>query len=464
MAKRTVASIDEAIGADGPSAQPFADESPRHRDTQLRWPLRWRLSVLWLLEWGITGAILTYLPLYFTGKGMKLEETGPLLAAGAIGLWVAPIVTGQICDRWMNMERYLALAHLFGGITLLAIPVAVEAGWLNAVFWLLGLFAALYLPTMPLASALSFRHLPQPDRQFGQVRVWGTVGWILSGIGLSVWLQWEDAQHWLRETFPSTENAVHAINRVISALPGPTSDDAFHIAALLSFALSSFCVFLPPTPPARTPRGRFAPLVVLKMFTERSFVVLTIFSFLLALVIPLYSLAVPALLEQQHFHRDWVPAVMTIGQISEFPALLLLPFFLRKYGLRGTFICGMVAWLIRYTIFAFEPPVGITLAAVALHGVCHVFLVIVIQLYIDAHCPPDRKASAQNLFAFLTMGVATPIGLVLSQPLVQSARGGADDVVHFSRVFGVPALLLLVAIYLFWLTFPKLKRDLGEDA
>ncbi|MCA9052712.1 MAG: MFS transporter [Planctomycetaceae bacterium] len=429
----------------------------------LRWKLRWRLSLLWLLEWGITGALLTYLPLYFTRHGLPLEETGPLLAVGAVGLWVAPIVTGQICDRWMNIERYLALAHLGGGITLLAIPVAVQAEWFDLVFWLLGLFAALYLPTMPLASALTFRHLPHPDLQFGSVRVWGTIGWILAGVGLSVWLQWPDAQHWLRETIPASERIVSRVDRLFRQLPGPTSDDAFHIAAILSFALSSFCVFLPPTPPARTVQGGFAPLAVLRLFVTRPFLVLAVFSFLLGMVIPLYSLAVPPLLEQQKFHADWVPAVMTIGQISEFPALLLLPSILKRFGLRGTFLLGIAAWGVRYALFASDPPVLITLLAVALHGVCHVFVIIVIQLFIDAHCPPDRKASAQNLFAFLTLGVAMPIGLLLSRPLVQASRDASGEVVNFSRVFGIPALLLAIAMALFWLVMPQVKHDLASE-
>ena len=147
--------------AHAPVASPAAGDptSP----ASIGWGLRWRLSLLWLLEWGITGALLTYLPLYFTKHDVPLEEVGPLLAVGAVGLWIAPIVTGQICDRWMAIQRYLSLAHLFGGITLLMIPVAVEAGWKDVVFWLLGLFAALYLPTMPLASALTFRHLPRPE-------------------------------------------------------------------------------------------------------------------------------------------------------------------------------------------------------------------------------------------------------------------------------------------------------------
>ncbi len=422
---------------------------------RLRWHLRWRLSILWLLEWGITGALLTYLPVYFTSHGIPLEETGPLLAVGAVGLWVAPIVTGQICDRWMNIERYLAMAHLLGGVTLLVIPIAVQARWFDLVFWLLGLFAALYLPTMPLASALTFRHLPDPDRQFGGVRIWGTVGWVLSGIGLSIWLQWQDVQQWMRETFPSSKEAVRSLNRLFEELPGPTSDDAFHMAAVLSFTLSSFCVFLPRTPPARRPQGWFAPLEVVKFFFRPTILLLALFSFLLALVIPLYSLAVPPLLEQSHFHRDWVPAVMTIGQISEFPALLLLPIFIKRYGLKVTFTIGMGSWLLRYLIFASDPGMPLILMAISLHGVCHVFVIIVIQLYLDAHCPKDQRASAQNLFAFLTLGVAMPIGLVMSRPLVQSSIDPSGDVIHFGRIFGIPALLLSLCILFFWVLFPN---------
>jgi MFS family permease len=217
-------------------------------------------------------------------------------------------------------------------------------------------------------------------------------------------------------------------------------------------------VFLPPSPPSRTTKGSIAPLAVLKMFWERSFLLLAFFSFLLGLVMPLYSLAVPPLLEQQHFHADWVPAVMTIGQISEFPALLLLPWILRRYGIRGTFLFGMGAWMLRYAVLAFEPPVSLTLLSIALHGVCHVFLVIVIQLYIDAKCSPDLRASAQNIFAFLTLGIAMPLGLLMSRPLVQRATEPSTGEVHFGQIFAWPAVGLGIAMLLFRLTFPRLKQ------
>ncbi len=419
------------------------------------WRIRWRLSVLWLLEWGITGALLTYLPLYFTRNGLSLDETGPLLAIGAVGLWIAPFVVGQVCDRWMSTERYLAIAHFCGGMTLLAIPLATDVyretgeGY-NAILVLFGLYATAYLPTMPLASALTFRHLPRPRAQFGGIRVFGTVGWVLAGVGLSVWLGRTYAKEWLQETLPRTIPFVNWLQDVFSWLPPPSSRDCFLMAALLSFALSSFCVFLPATPPPRALRGQIAPLAVLGMFKHRTFTRLMLISCLMAVIMPLYSIAAPTLLEQTGVSADWVPAVMTIGQVSEFPALLLLPLFLRKAGLRTTFAIGILAWIARYLLFSLSQAGVWILLGISLHGVCHVFLVIVLQLFTDAHCPRDLRASAQNLFAFMTLGVAMPLGLLLSKPLIRMCTDHETGVVDYQTLFSVPTALLAGILLLYW--------------
>lgn len=434
---------------------------------RLRWSLRWRLSVLWLLEWGITGTLLTYLSLYFEENQLPLADVGPLMATGAVGLWVAPLVVGQICDRWMSAERYLAIAHFVGGVTLLAIPIAVNVyretqTSYRIIFMLFGLYAAAYVPTVALATALTFRHLPDPKRQFGGVRVWGTIGWVLAGIGLSFWLERRDVEAWIRAQQPGWVPTLESLQAVFHWIPPPSSRDAFRIAALMSFTLSTFCVFLPHTPPARLPHARPAPLQVWTMFRKRSFVQLIVASFLLALVIPLYNLAVPPLLKQYGFRQDWIPAVMTIGQLSEPPALLLLSFVLRRYGLKATFGLGVAAWLARYLIFAAGAPYQWVLAGIALHGVCHVCLIIVIQLYLDAECPPDLRNSVQNLFAFLTLGVAMPLGLLLSQPLIQLCTSiGVDGhaTVSFPRVFLAGALVLTGLLIAYWWWFQPPRTD-----
>jgi MFS family permease len=154
------------------------------------------------------------------------------------------------------------------------------------------------------------------------------------------------------------------------------------------------------------------------------------------------------MLEQRQFTSHWVPAVMTIGQISEFPALLLLPLCLKRLGMKTTFAIGMAAWLLRYAAFAMDLPEWILLTGISLHGICHVFLIIVIQLYVDSQCPSDVRASAQNLFAFITMGIAMPVGFVLSGAMADwcTPVGGATN---YKIFFGAPAILVLLLLLAF---------------
>ncbi len=425
---------------------------------RLPWNLRWRLSVLWILEWGITGTILTYLPLYLTEIGLSSERQGLLMAVGAVGLWVAPFFVGQVADRWLASEKYLAISHLIGALTLAALPFATElyretGENFSALVILIGLYAVAYFPTMAVATSLTFRHLPDPDAQFGKVRVWGTVGWMLAGFSLSVWLGRREAIDWAYANFPNWRTAINNVNEFVTWLPRPSSADCFRIAAILSFVLSSFCIFLPATPPARTRESGIAPLQILGMFRDRQFSTLIGISFMLSLVVPLYTLHVPKLLQQSGVGSDWIPAVMLIGQISEFPALWLLPMFLKRLGLKTTFAVGMAAWLVRYLFFAAGEPMWLLLTGLGLHGICHVFLIIVIQLYVDSECPRDLRATAQNLFAFITMGIGMPLGLWLGGLLGQFYFDEKTNETDYQLFFTVPAVVIATILVVFWRSF-----------
>ncbi|MCA9068516.1 MAG: MFS transporter [Planctomycetaceae bacterium] len=431
----------------------------------LPWHLRWRLSVLWALQWGITGSILTYLPLYFTKHTLNSVQIGQLMAVSAIGLLVAPFVVGQICDRWLSSNKYLAMAHLVGGLTLLCVPLAAEIyretqDNFGTLLLLVTVYAIAYFPTIPLASSLSFRHLPDPDSQFSKVRIWGTVGWVISGLVLSLWLGQSDALAWLRENFPDQKPAIQGYETFLNRFGDPASGDSFRIAAILSFMLSSFCIMLPHTPPLRTgkAKGKVAPLEVLSMFRDPQFCLMIGISFALAIIVPTYSYAVPRLLENLDVKDDWVPAVMTVGQISEFPALILLPLCLRKLQLKATFALGMLAWVVRYTLFAFDVSMGWILFGIALHGVCHVYLVIVIQLYVDNRCRPDLRASAQNLFAFVTMGVAMPIGFLLAGALGHTFKLDHPEHANYQGFFFVDATVMAVLLVVFWFS-ARISRE-----
>lgn len=425
----------------------------------LKWNLRWRLSVLWFLEWGITGTVMTYLPIYWESINLSKQQQSQLYAVMAVGLWLAPFVVGQVADRWLAIEKVLAVSHFVGGIALYALAIAMElykatAANFQSLLWLVGIFAVAYIPTVPLVSALCFRHLPHPDEQFGKVRVWGTVGWMIGGLALSFWLERAAVFTWLHGNRPEW-SIVEPIRDLFLMFPRPSESDCFRMSAILSFALSSFCVFLPHTPPAKTPRGQVAPLAVLGMFRDRTFSLFLGISCLLAvLVVPLYNMAVPPLLSELGVPGNWVPTVMLVGQVSEFPALLLLSYLLRHLGLKAIFALGIAAWAIRYGFFAAGAPWSLVLLGLALHGVCHVFLIVVAQLYLDSQCPKDLRASAQNLLSFVTLGIGFPLGTILGGHLREAFKDNTPG------LFAAPAAAAIVLLILFLRTvnFPSVHR------
>ena len=413
----------------------------------LNWNLRWRLSVLWFLEWGITGTVITYLPIYWESISLSKQQQSQLYAVMAVGLWVAPFVVGQLADRWLAIEKVLAISHFVGGMALYSLAIGMDlyqrqSANFQSLLWLVGIFAVAYIPTVPLVSALCFRHMSDPDAQFGKVRVWGTVGWMIGGLSLSFWLERVQVFEWLLGRYPEW-SIVAPLSDLFRLFPPPSKSDCFRMSAILSVALSSFCVFLPHTPPAKTPRGQVAPLAVLAMFRDKMFSRFLGISCLLAvLVVPLYNMAVPPLLEELGIRGNWVPTVMLIGQISEFPALLLLSFLLRRLGLKFIFALGIAAWAVRYGMFAVGTPWSLVMTGLALHGVCHVFLIIVAQLYLDAKCPKDLRATAQNLLSFVTLGIGFPLGTLLGGYLREKFKDNSPE------LFAAPAI---AAIFLFFL-------------
>jgi hypothetical protein len=109
----------------------------------------------------------------------------------------------------------------------------------------------------------------------------------------------------------------------------------------------------------------------------------------------------------------------------------------------------MAAWVIRYALFAADAPMWLILVGIALNGVCHVFIIIVIQLYVDANCRSDLRASAQNLIAFLTLGIAMPIGLLAAGRLGRYLQIDDPAHAHYDIFFTIPAVFVLVLLGVF---------------
>ena len=187
--------------------------------------LRTRLSVMMFLQYAIWGAWLPFLWSFLADhRGMEGAQIGNMFAAGAVGAIIGPFIAGQVADRWFATEKFLGLSHLAGAALIWQLA-SVESYTGFLVFSLV--YGLVYSPTLALTNSLAFHHLPDRDRDFGKVRLWGTFGWIAVGIGMG---------HWLASMHSPAELQDEALR--LAQVAGKA--DAFKLSAILGVAMGLF--------------------------------------------------------------------------------------------------------------------------------------------------------------------------------------------------------------------------------
>src|SRR5687768_12794945 len=190
--------------------------------------LIFRLSIMMFLQYAIWGAWLPLMfPFFNEHRGLTPATIGYLAAIGAAGALIAPFIAGQIADRYFNTEKFLAISHVVGAVLVWSMA---KTGSFQALMVLSFFYALVYTPTLALTNSLAFYHLPDRDRDFGKVRVWGTIGWIAVGIGIGQWLLYR----------AGTDRTAQVAGM----------GDAFRVSAILGLILGVYCLVLPKTPPA----------------------------------------------------------------------------------------------------------------------------------------------------------------------------------------------------------------------
>jgi nucleoside transporter len=388
---------------------------------------RLKLSALMFLQYFVWGAwyvtMGTWLAqtLRFSG-----EQIGLAYGTTAIAAMISPFLVGMIADRFFATERLLAALHLVGAGLLLLASMETTFGPFYGV--LLG-YALCYMPTLALSNSLSFRHMSDPASDFPSVRVLGTIGWIVAGL-------------------------------IVGSLGLEATPVPMRVAAAGSLAIGLFSFALPHTPPQRTTGARLGDVLgldALKLLRERSFAVFVLGSFLVCIPLQFYyAFANPFLNE---IGIENAAGKMTFGQMSEIGFMLVMPFFFRRLGVKYMLLVGMAAWAARYWLFATGnngPLVWMLYGGILLHGICYDFFFVTGQIYVDQKAPPDLRAAAQGLIAFVTLGVGMLLGSWLSGRVVDAfAQSAADGrVTHaWDRIWLVPAagavgvLLLFAALF-----------------
>jgi nucleoside transporter len=391
--------------------------------------IRVRLCAMMFLEFAIWGGWFVTLGSFLSANlGASGVQIAWAYSTQSWGALIAPLLVGLIADRYCRAERLLGAIHLVGAVLLYVLSRAAE--FTQFYPWLL-LYMILYMPTLALVNAVAFRQLQDPARQFGRIRVWGTLGWIVAGLAISYGFAW-DAPEALRD----------------GALR-----NTFLLCSAASLALGLFSFTLPATPPvAAGRRARVRDVLgleALALLRDRNYAVFFAASILICIPLAFYYQHANQFLTELHVPN--ATGKQTLGQVSEILFMLLLPVFLKRLGMKITLALGMLCWALRYALFAVAAVHAVSvllLVGIALHGACYDFFFVSGQIYTDSQAPPQHRSAAQGLITLATYGLGMMVGFWVAGIISDHhAVGGGHD---WRAIWSYPAgfALLVLGVFL----------------
>ncbi|SFV32027.1 MFS transporter [Thermoflavifilum thermophilum] len=403
--------------------------------------LRIRLSLLMFLEFFIWGAWYTTVAVFMSNHGMKNITQWPF-TVNPIAAIIAPFFVGLIADRYFATERVLGVLHLLGALFMFLTPRAVAHPLLFIL--LLLAYNICYMPTMSLANSLTFHHITDQEKNFPTIRVFGTIGWIVAGLFIS---------------FVGVYFVSNGLRPEQTAMP-------LYLTSVASLLLGLYSFTLPHTPPPAAGKvvsiRSIAGIDALKQLGSGPFYIFLLCSFLICIPLAAYYNFTQLFLEGTGFKN--IAATQTIGQMSEWIFMLLMPLFFRRLGVKWMLAMGMLAWTVRYALFALGAPheiVWMIIVGIALHGICYDFFFVTGQIYVDKKSTPEIRGQAQGLIVLVTYGVGMLIGAQIAGAVYNSFLGGAEKLTlnQWNQFWWIPSIFALIVLIFFVLAFRDKKVE-----
>ncbi|OIR05049.1 putative nucleoside transporter YegT [mine drainage metagenome] len=357
-------------------------------------------------------------------------ENGLAYGTQAWGAIIAPFIIGLIADKFFAAQKILGVLHILGAGLMYYISSRTD---FNSFYPVILVYMILYMPTLALVNAISFKQMNNPEKEFSFIRVWGTIGWIAAGLIIG-WLAFEQSGSLV---------------------------NTFKISAAVSLALGLFSFTLPNTPPENTSKkisiAEIIGLDALKLLKDKNFLVFFLSSLLICIPLAFYYQETNLFLNETKM--SGAAAKMSMGQMSETIFLFLMPLFFARLGVKKMLLVGMIAWMIRYVLFAYgniDDSIGFLYLGIILHGVCYDFFFVTGQIYTDEKAGAAIRSSAQGMITLATYGVGMLIGFWFAGMITDHYK--TVDGHAWKSIWLIPAGISAAMVLLFSLLFKDNKK------
>ena len=360
-----------------------------------------RLTIMSFLQFFVWGAWLITIGTYcINGKGWSFPEFGAIFSTLALSSLIMPAITGIIADRWMNAERLYGLLQILYGAVLFMVPGVNDPGVLY--YYILAAMLC-YMPTISLSNSIAYNILKSNNydvvKVFPPIRVWGTIGFI--------------AAMWVTNLSGSKDNG-----------------NQFYIAAVMAIALGVYSFTLPKCPPQKNISSDASfieqlGLNAFKLFANYKMALFFVFSMFLGAALQLTNMYGDAYLDSFREIAQYADSIvvkystiiMSISQISETVFILTIPFFLKRFGIKNVMLLSLIAWVLRFGLFAYGDPAGglwMIILSCIVYGMAFDFFNISGSLFVETTTDPSIRSSAQGLFMMMTNGIGAYLGTIVS--------------------------------------------------
>lgn len=427
-----------------------------------------RLTVMNFLEFAIWGAYLISMGMYLATHGLGNYVFWFYTAQGIVSIFM-PAIIGIIADRWIPAQKTLSLCQLLAGVFMIATgyvaSVSGEQLPFISIFTLYAISVAFYMPTIGMSNSVAFNVLEQHRldtvKEFPPIRVFGTVGFIVA------------------------ELAVNFIS--IGGVEIQHSYTQFYLSGALSLVLAAYCLTLPDCPVKKSSGKSLADSLGVKafaLFKRREMAIFFIFCMFLGVSLQITNSYGSSYIYQFNsvpgyeggFWAQNPTFLISISQCAEALCILLIPFCLKRYGIKGVMLIAMFAWVLRFGFFAIgnTSPSGVSylIMSCIVYGVAFDFFNVSGGLYVDSQTPPAQRSSAQGLFMLMTNGIGASLGTLIAGSVVvnnlvydPAIQHNPEAILHgWQTSWAIFAAYALVVAIMFMIIFKEKRPAAGDKA